>query len=60
MRRLRRSVERASTRKGILRRLVAPTLGVGLLVASSTPALAEATDKDDGRTWFTWAWSAPA
>jgi catecholate siderophore receptor len=47
MRRLRRSVERSSTRKGILRRLVVPTLGVGLLVASSAPAHAQATDKDD-------------
>src|SRR5262245_21254955 len=47
MRRLRRSVERSSTRRGILRRLVIPTLGVGLLVASSTPALAQATDKED-------------
>jgi catecholate siderophore receptor len=47
MRRLRRSVERSSTRKGILRRLVVPTLGVGLLVASSAPAYAQATDKDD-------------
>ena len=47
MRRLRRSVERSSTRKGIFRRLVAPTLGLGLLVASSAPAYAQATDKDD-------------
>ena len=47
MRRLRRSVEKSSARKGILRRLVAPTLGVGLLVASSTPALAQATNKED-------------
>jgi catecholate siderophore receptor len=47
MRRLRRSVEKSSARKGILRRLVAPTLGVGLLVASSAPAFAQATDKDD-------------
>jgi catecholate siderophore receptor len=47
MRRLRRSVEKSSARKGILRRLVAPTLGVGLLVASSTPVLAQATNKED-------------
>ena len=47
MRRLRRSVERASARKKILRRLMAPTLGVGLLVASSAPVFAQATDKDD-------------
>ena len=47
MRRLRRSVEKSSARKEILRRLVAPTLGVGLLVASSTPALAQATNKED-------------
>jgi len=47
MRRLRRSVEKSSTRKRILRRLVAPTLGVGLLIASSAPVYAQATDKDD-------------
>ena len=47
MRRLRRSVGKSSTRNGILRRLVAPTLGVGLLVASSAPVYAQATDKDD-------------
>jgi catecholate siderophore receptor len=47
MRRLRRSVEKSSARKVILRRLVAPTLGVGLLVASSAPSFAQATDKDD-------------
>jgi catecholate siderophore receptor len=47
MRRLRRSVERSSARKRILRRLMVPTLGVGLLVASSAPAYAQATDKDD-------------
>ena len=47
MRRLRRSVERSSARKKILRRLMAPTLGVGLLVASSAPVFAQATDKDD-------------
>ena len=47
MRRLRRSVERSAARKNILRRLMAPTLGVGLLVASSAPVFAQATDKDD-------------
>jgi catecholate siderophore receptor len=47
MRRLRRSVERSSARKKILRRLMAPTLGVGLLVASSASVFAQATDKDD-------------
>jgi catecholate siderophore receptor len=47
MRRLRRSVEKSSARKGILRRLVVPTLGIGLLVASSAPALGQATGKDD-------------
>jgi catecholate siderophore receptor len=47
MRRLRRSVERSSARKKILRRLMAPTLGVGLLVASPAPVFAQATDKDD-------------
>ena len=47
MRRLRRSVEKSSARKKILRRFMAPTLGVGLLVASSSPVFAQATDKDD-------------
>lgn len=47
MRRLRRSVERSSARRKILRRFMAPTLGVGLLVASSAPVFAQATDKDD-------------
>jgi len=47
MRRLRRSVERSSVRRKILRRLMAPTFGVGLLVASSAPVYAQATDKDD-------------
>ena len=47
MRRLRRSVEKSSARKRILRRLVAPTLGVGLLVASSAPISAQETGKDD-------------
>jgi catecholate siderophore receptor len=49
MRRLRRSVEKsnAAQRKSFLRRLAGPTLGFGLLVASSGAAVAQTTGKDD-------------